>query len=101
MDLHIASNVSPWRRQASSDRSETSAWVGTTTTTVVRRRRGWRRNNTVVLVGSQSVRTTAVFQGISSADHVTATISSDLRRKSTAAEALLAILDTGEAVSSA
>jgi hypothetical protein len=51
------------------------------------------------LISGKTIRSTAVFQGISATDHVTATISGDLRRKSIAAEALLAILETGEVVS--
>ena len=52
------------------------------------------------MINIKAIRSTAVFQGVSVADHVTATISGDLRRKSIAAVALLTILETGDGVSS-
>jgi hypothetical protein len=52
------------------------------------------------LINRKSIRSTAVFQGISVADHVASTISGDHRRKGIAAVAFLAILETSDSVPS-
>jgi hypothetical protein len=52
------------------------------------------------LINRKTIRSTAVFQGVSIAEHVTPTISGDHRRKSIAAIALVAILETGDGVPS-
>jgi hypothetical protein len=52
------------------------------------------------LVNGKTIRSAAVFQGVSIADHVAATISGELRRKGSSAVALLAILETSNTISS-